>query len=67
LQRRVDWYEFTDVSKVFTATIIKEMKLPGEIAVSPLMIDEVRAHITSVDSHHSTRCYNPEDSSLPSS
>jgi hypothetical protein len=53
LQRRVDWYKFTNVSEVLTASIIKAMTM-----------EAVQTSETFVNSNQSTRRYNPEDGHL---
>jgi hypothetical protein len=59
-ERRVDWYEFTNFSDVFTASIIRA--IIG--SVISLITEAARTSETSVNSYQSTRRYNPEDSLL---
>jgi hypothetical protein len=55
LLRRVDWYEFINVSEVLVASIR---------AITAMMMDAVSTSETSVNFHQTTRRYNPEDSHL---
>jgi predicted transcriptional regulator len=54
LQPCVDWYEFTNVSEVCTAYIIRAL------------MEAVQTSETLVNSYQSTQHYNPEDSHLHS-
>jgi hypothetical protein len=57
LQRRLDWYEFTDISEVCTASIIA-------VTVIALMTEAVQTYKTLVNSYQSKRRCNTQDSHL---
>jgi hypothetical protein len=49
----VDWYEFTDVSEVCTASVVRAM------ALIALIMEAIQNSETSVNFYQSTRRYNP--------
>jgi hypothetical protein len=56
LLRRLDWYKFTNVSEVLSASIIT--------TISALMMKAVSTSETSVNLYQTTRRNNPENSHL---
>jgi hypothetical protein len=52
----VDWSEFTNVSKVLSASIIK--------TIIALMMEAANISVTLLNSQETGRCYSPEFSRL---
>jgi hypothetical protein len=58
--RRVDWYEFTDVSEVCTTSIIRTMSDIVSVSLA-LKMEAVRSLETLVPVYKSARGHSPED------